>query len=243
MSRHETGTTGVGAGREMRYTVALPDGDPPAGGWPGVIVLFEALGMTPEMLVVADRFAERGWAAYIPDYLSAGTRIGCLMRGGREVMAGRRGPLTASLAAAARHFAARRDVDGDRLAVLGFCLGGGLALLLGSVRELGLRAVATNYGRTPAVETLRGSPPVVASFGGRDRSTAAEPRRLSERLTTCGVPIDVKTYPDAGHSFLTDGHHPVASALMVPMRLGYVPDAAQDAWGRIDAWLDQYVRQ
>jgi carboxymethylenebutenolidase len=150
--------------------------------------------------------------------------------------------VTDSLATASRHFAGRDDVDAERLAVIGFCVGGGLALLLGSVQELGLRAVASNYGQTPRAETLRTSPPVVASYGGRDRSMRREPERLRERLAACDVPFDIKTYPQAGHSFLTDGRHPVAEVLMLPMHPGYVEDAARDAWDRIDAWLDRYAR-
>jgi carboxymethylenebutenolidase len=225
----------------MGYALALPEGDPPAGGWPGVVVLFEAFGMTPEMLAVGDRFAQRGRAAYIPDFFSTGRRLGCLVRAGREVRAGRPGPLTASLAAASRDFAARDDIDAGRLAVIGFCLSGGLALLLGSVRDLRLRAVASNYGKTPSAETLRSSPPVVASFGGQDRTMRGQPQRLQHRLSACDVPFDIKTYPDAGHSFLTDGHHPIASAVMVHMHAGFVADAAHDAWGRIDSWLEQHA--
>jgi carboxymethylenebutenolidase len=222
--------------------MALPDGEPPEGGWPGIIVLFEVFGMTPEMLDVADRFADRGWAAFVPDFLSTGTRLGCLVRAGRDLAAGRPGPLTETIASASRDFQQRDDVDAERVAVIGFCLGGSLALLLGSVGELGLRAVAANYGATPKEETLRTSPPVVASFGGRDRGMRGQPERLEQRLGACGVPFDIKTYPEAGHSFLTNGHHPVAQVLTMPTHIGFVPGAARDAWERIDAWLDRYAR-
>jgi carboxymethylenebutenolidase len=241
MVRRSEGSVVVDSGRRMRYALSTPDGDPPPGGWPGVIVVFEAYGMTPEMLAVGDRFAGRGWAAYVPDLFSTGWRWGCLARAVREVSAGRPGPVTASLAAASRDFAGRGEVDAERLAVIGFCMGGGLALLLGSVRDLGLRAVAANYGMTPSVQSLRTSPPVVASFGGRDGIMRGQPERLQARLTACGVPFDIKTYPDVGHAFLTDGHHPLASTLIWPMHAGFVADAAHDAWERIDAWLELHT--
>jgi carboxymethylenebutenolidase len=240
MVRRSEGSVEVPSGRSMRYAVAVPENDRPPGGWPGVIVVFEVYGMTPEMLAVGDRFADRGWAACIPDLFSTGWRWGCLVRALREVTAGHPGPVTACLAAASRDFAARNDVDAERLAVIGFCMGGGLALLLGSVQDLGLRAVASNYGPTPSTQSLRTSPPVVASYGGRDGIMRGQPERLQARLEACKVAFDIKTYPQAGHAFLTNGHHP-ASGLVVPMHAGFDADAAHDAWNRIDTWLDQHT--
>ena len=64
--------------------------------------------------------------------------------------------------------AARPDVAGERIAVAGFCQGGGFALVAGTYP--GFRAAAVNYGGVPAERTdLDGVCPVVASFGGRDR--------------------------------------------------------------------------
>jgi carboxymethylenebutenolidase len=225
----------------LAYTAVLPEGTPPAEGWPGVVVLHELLGVAPEILAVGERFAERGWAAVIPDYLSAGHRIGCLVRAGQEVRSGRPGALTETLSAAARAFGERPDVDGSRMAVIGFCIGGSLALLLGTVEELGLRAVSANYGEVPRQEVLSTSPPVVASYGGRDLVFRGKADVLRRRLDACGVASDVEVYPEAGHSFMTEGRHPVLSVLALPLRLGYVPEAAEDAWKRVFAWLDRYA--
>jgi carboxymethylenebutenolidase len=241
MARREEGRITLPDGGSMAYTVVLPEGSPPAEGWPGVVVLYEFLGLAPEILAVGDRFAERGWAAFIPDYLSAGRRLGCLVRAGQEVRSGRQGPLTATLAASARACADRPDVDGARMAVIGFCIGGGLALLLGTVEDLGLRAVSANYGDVPRQEVLATSPPVVASYGGRDLLFRGKADVLRRRLDACGVANDVEVYPEAGHSFMTEGRHPVLAAISLPMRLGHVPEAAEDAWKRVFAWLDRYA--
>jgi carboxymethylenebutenolidase len=56
-----------------------------------------------------------------------------------------------------------------------------------------------------------------------------------------GVEHDVKTYPDAGHSFMTAGHHPVGRLVFLPMRLGYEPSAAEDAWARVFAFFQQHI--
>jgi carboxymethylenebutenolidase len=228
-----TGTTAHAA-------FAFPAGTPPTAGWPGIVVLHELLGLQPEILDVGDRFAERGWAAVIPDYFSAGSRAGCLVKAMREAGSGRPGPVTDGLVAATRALSDRPDVDENRLAVIGFCLGGGFALLLGIAGVDGLKAVAANYGDVP--KDLSGSPPVVASYGGRDRIFGPKAKALRERLKTCSVENDVKVYSQAGHAFMTQGSHPLAFTLTaVAMHTGYVADAADDAWSRVFTWLETYV--
>ncbi len=227
-------------GTTARVAFALPAGTPPPAGWPGVVVLHEVLGLQPEILDVGDRFAERGWAAVIPDYFSAGSKAGCLVRALREAGSGRPGAVTDGLAAATRALGERPDVDARRLAVIGFCLGGGFALLLGTSGVEGVKAVAANYGDVP--EELTGSPPVVASYGGRDRIFGPKADVLRDRLEACSVAHDVKVYAQAGHAFMTDGSHPWASMLTaVLMHTGYVADAADDAWSRVFAWLETHV--
>jgi carboxymethylenebutenolidase len=226
-------------GTTARVAYALPDGSMPAAGWPGVVVLHELLGLQPEILEVGDRFAERGWAAAIPDYLSTGFRAGCLVRALREASSGRPGRVTDGLVAATHALSRRPEVDAGRLAVIGFCLGGSFALLLGTTGVDGIKAVAANYGDVPA--DLAGSPPVVGSYGGRDRIFGRKAEVLRERLEACSVANDIRVYSEAGHSFMTTGSHPIASWIAVPMHLGYVADAADDAWGRVFAWLDTYV--
>lgn len=228
-----TGTTAHAA-------FAVPTGTPPSAGWPGVVVLHELLGLRPEILDVGDRFAERGWAAVIPDYFSAGSRAGCLVKALREASSGRPGPVTEGLVAATRVLGERPDVDANRLAVIGFCLGGGFALLLGTTGVDGLKAVAANYGDVP--EDLAGSPPVVASYGGRDRIFGPKAKVLRERLDACSVANDVQVYAQAGHAFMTDGSYPLAARLTaVVMHTGYVADAAANAWSRVFDWLETHV--
>src|ERR1035437_8049831 len=64
-------------GGALDGVLALPAGTS-GRGWPGVIVLHEVFGPQPEILEVADRFAERGYAALAPDLFSAGVRLACL---------------------------------------------------------------------------------------------------------------------------------------------------------------------
>ncbi|WP_054566771.1 dienelactone hydrolase family protein [Frankia sp. R43] len=236
----------IEAGRAMTGELTRPAGDPPPAGWPAVVVLSEAFGNTPEIREVAGRFAGRGWVALTPDLLSPGLAPVCLVRAMREVFSGRPGPVVRDLDAARRWLAGRPEVDGRRIAVIGFCLGGGLAMLLGGQAGSGVRAVSANYGAPPRVEALRGCGPVLAAYGGRDLVFARTAPLLRERLGAAGVPGEVTVYPTAGHSFLTGRpsrrSHRLSMLMTGPLlRPGPEPHAAAEAWDRIWAWFDEHT--
>src|ERR1039458_9644703 len=104
--------------------MALPAGSCKSG-WPGVIVLHEVFGPQPEILDVADRFAERGYAALAPDLFSAGVRLACLTRAMLESSRARPGTIRGAADAGRAWLASRPEIDGERLAIIGFCMGGG----------------------------------------------------------------------------------------------------------------------
>jgi carboxymethylenebutenolidase len=229
-------------GRAMRVALELPAGTPPEGGWPGVVVLHEIFGLTEEIRAVGRRFADAGWAAAIPDYFSAGTKLGCLVKAAREVNTHKPGQVSEDLAAVAGWLGEQSDVNASQLGAIGFCLGGSFALLLGAVDAAGLKGVSVNYGDIPDVATIAQLPPVIGSYGGKDKMFAPKAKVLEERLGACGITHDVTVYPEAGHSFLTNGKHPIAGVLMKPMSIGYVASAADVAWPKIFAFLDEHVR-
>lgn len=232
-------------GATLRTHLVLPGGQPPTGGWPGVIVLAEVWGVHPYIAAVGERFAQRGWAAAIPDVLSAGTSTGCLVKALREVATGKPGATVDRLEAVRAWFAQRAEVDGERVAVIGFCLGGSLALLLGSVSE-GIGAVSANYGQAPSTEVLRGCAPVIAAYGSKDKAIGPQAKVLEKRLTDAGVEHDVRSY-DTGHSFLTPGHSPkvthrlVGTFIKPVMQGGYDPGPADEEWARIYAWFEGHL--
>jgi carboxymethylenebutenolidase len=229
-------------GDALQAVLATPASAVPLAGWRGAVVVHEVFGVAPEMLDVADRFAAKGWAAVVPDLFSHGTRVGCLVRAMRESAGGARGPVSADIEAARVWLASRGDVDGDHLVVVGFCLGGGLALAYAASAPPGVRAASVNYGQVPRDQAaLERVCPVVGSYGGRDRVYGRHAERLERQLTAWGIPHDVKLYPEAGHSFMTDGHHPMGKLIYWPMHLGYSSQDADDAWTRMFAFFDQHV--
>ncbi|MFI7444591.1 dienelactone hydrolase family protein [Nonomuraea indica] len=229
-------------GAALTATVALPERTAPATGWPGVVIVHEVYGVEPDMLDVADLFADHGYAAVLPDLYSHGTRIACLARSMHQLVTGRPGRPTSDIDATRRWLAGRDDVDGDRLGVIGFCMGGGFALAYAAGAPPGVRAASVNYGAVPRdMARLRAVCPVVGSYGGRDRGFRTHGSRLREHLSALGVEHDVEIYSDAGHSFMTDGHHPVARLALFPLRHGLVRPAADEAWRRTFAFFDAHV--
>ena len=83
---------------------------------------------------------------------------------------------------------------------------------------------------------------MVASYGGKDKMFARQGERLEAMLTHMGIDHDVKIYPDAGHSFMSNvpGLLPKLAAYG-PMKVGYNAADAEDSWKRVDAFFAKHL--
>lgn len=211
------------------------------GPWPGVVVLQEAWGVDEVLLRQAAKLADLGYLAIVPDLYAGQGMVRCV-RAVMRAVAERRGRPYADIEAARQWLLDSPDCTGT-VGVIGFCMGGGFALVLATTGDYA--AASVNYGALPDdLDILRGACPIVASYGMRDKAFAGAARTLGETLTDVGVPHDVKEYPAAGHAFLND--HPNGPAplrpLMKIMGAGPEPESAQDAWRRIDRFFALHLR-
>lgn len=168
----------------------------------------------------------------------------CIFRTVADIARGR-GRVVDDMLAARDRLAEHAEVSAEQIGVAGFCMGGGFALLLGTIGDF--RAAAPYYGEVARrVEPYRGICPVVAGYGARDLAFAANANRLASHLRELGVPHDVKVYENAGHSYMSrHARWQIALMPFTPFRFlrpGYVEDAAEDSWKRMLAFFDTHVR-
>ena len=224
--------------------VAVPDG---AGPWPGVVVLHDMVGMSRDLRRQADWLAGTGHLAVAPDLFRDDRGARCIVRMVRETWRGA-GPTFADIEAVGRWVAGRPDCTG-RVGVIGFCLGGGFALLLAAQHRFD--AASVNYGPVPgsaySEQTFRGACPVVASYGAEDRGTRGAGERLTRVLQAVGVDHDVTTYDGAGHAFMNDHERADLPALLAVLtRLTgdpYDEPSAADARRRIVDFFGRHLQE
>lgn len=210
------------------------------GPWAGVVVLHEAFGLTDDTRQQADRLAAAGYLALAPDLFSSGGAIRCL-RSTFSALTSGQGAAFGDIEASRALLAERPDSTG-KVGVLGFCMGGGFALMAAT---RGFDAAAPNYGALPsnAEEVLRGACPIVASYGRRDPGLRGTAGRLERTLTDLQVEHDVKEYPNAGHSFMNRHNAGPLSALERVAGFAYHQPSAEDAWQRILRFFDLHLRR
>ncbi len=242
MSTERSETIQLDDGASMRALLTVPDGQTPARGWPLVLAIHDAFGFSDDIRRIARRFAENGYAALAPAvYDGAGAPFLCVVRTFRDLQA-RKGAAFERIEAARAHAAALPEIDGDRMGVTGFCMGGGFAIFFAA--RGGLKVCAPYYGDTPRdADELRDVCPVVAGFGALDRHFAVQGERLERHLTELGVQHDVKIYPDIGHSYMNDFGDGVMAALMrrTPMHAGYDEEASEDSWRRMLGFFSEHL--
>jgi carboxymethylenebutenolidase len=174
----------------------------------------------------------------MPDLFSRGSWFSCVRSVMQDLDRGK-GRSVDDLVTTRNWLSGRDYVDPEHLGVIGFCMGGGFALLL-STNGL-FRVSAPFYGKSP--DRLDGACPIVASYGGRDKLMLPEVAKVEAETKRLGIPADIKTYPEAGHGFMSKPSNPILGLIsrLSPMHGAYDPVAAADAQKRVVAFLRQHL--
>jgi carboxymethylenebutenolidase len=204
--------------------LALPE---KPGTYPAVIVIHEWWGLNPWVKEQTGKFAGQGYVALAVDLYRGKSAVDPteaheLSRG----LPQDRG--VKDIQAAYDYLMARKDVNKDRIAIVGWCMGGGYALQF-AIRQPRLSAIVVNYGALPTDpnDLQQIAPPILGNFGADDKGiTPADVHAFEDQMKKIGRYTDIKIYPGAGHAFENPNNVN-----------GYRPEAAADAWTRTVAFL------
>jgi carboxymethylenebutenolidase len=199
---------------------------------PGIIVVHENRGLNPHTEDVARRLALANFMAFAPDVLtSVGGYPGDDYQGGQlfnKLDAPKR---FEDIVAAAQWLKARPDCTG-KIGVTGFCYGGSVSNQLAVRLGADLAAAVPFYGGAPAdADVAKIKAAILVQHGALDTRTAASWPPYEKALKAANVPCEGYLYPNAVHGFFNDA---------TPER--YNAAAATEAWTRMVAWFNKYVR-
>lgn len=180
---------------------------PPGGSGPGVIVIQEWWGLDPSLKEMADHLAEAGFAALAPDLYHGEVAGHTEMDKATQLMQALP-PDRASrdMSGAVDYLAGRDDVTGDGIGVVGFCMGGMLALLLAASRPDKIKAAVPFYGFPQGdmepdwsglAAAVRGHMAENDDFFGPDAA-----RALEAKLQGMGKDATLTVHPGTGHAFM-----------------------------------------
>ena len=208
---------------------------PASGNGPGVIVIQEWWGLNDQIKGVADMFAREGFNALAPDfYHGKGAKIGEPDAAGKLMMELKLDQAAKDARGAAAYLTKHPATSSARVGVIGFCMGGGLALFTAAEAAGEIAAVVDCYGVGPSVAAAAGrvKVPVLGIFGAQDHSVYPDGvTELEKSLSQAGAAFEKRVYQNAGHAFLNEQRTDV-----------YRADDAKEAWSRITPFLKQHVR-
>jgi carboxymethylenebutenolidase len=208
---------------------------PSSGSGPGVIVIQEWWGLNDQIRHTADRFASEGFVALAPDfYHGQGVNIGEPDEAGKLLMALDIDRAGKDARGAAQYLLQHSATSGSKVGVIGFCMGGQLALLTGTVAPDEIGAVVNMYGIHPNVhpDFSRMKAPALMLFAELDGYVNEEARSaLESQMRSAGVRFESHTYPGVDHAFMNEERADV-----------YDEPTADDAWRRILSFFRQELR-
>jgi carboxymethylenebutenolidase len=226
------------SGENMAGYLARPEG---GERLPAVIVWMEIFGINGHIRDVTERVAAEGYVALAPDFFhrtGPGIELGYddagMAEGMKHLGQLRAEGMIADAQGSLEFLRGRDDVRGDRIGVMGFCIGGHMTYLTACATDV--TAAASFYGGGIAAPKGPGGGPSTVSrtgnvsgrllclFGGRDALIPSDQvETIEAALNEQGGAHEVVVYPEADHGFFCD------------QRATYHEDSAKDAWRRVKA--------
>lgn len=222
-------------GQDMKVYVCVPEGK---GPFPAVVVIQHQGGVDEFMEEMTQRVASAGYVGVAPDLYhrdppdckdDAPTR--------RERLRGV--TVIQDVNATVDFLKGHRGVDGERLAIVGFCMGGRVSYLMAAANA-SFKAAAAYYGgnimspwgegASPFDRSAEIHCPLIGLFGEEDANPSpADMRKIDAELTRLGKAHEFHSYPGANHAFMN--------------RRGnrYHAEADRDSWPKTLAFFEKHL--
>lgn len=210
----------------MAEYLALPKAE---GRHPAVVVIHEWWGVNDQMRSLADRWAEAGFLALVPDlYHGKVIEIGKADQAQAAMSALDFGRAVQEIGAAVARLQQDPRSTG-KVALTGYCMGGALTLAA-ACNVPGLSAAVPYYGMPPGADWSKVTAPVQAHFAQHDDwATVDGAKKIQAALAEHGKPMELHVY-DAQHAFCNDRRPEVYNAA-----------AAKQAWERTLAFVRKHT--
>lgn len=188
---------------------------PASGSGPGVVVIQEWWGLNDQIKEVCGQFADEGFVALAPD-LYRGEVTAEPDEAAKIMMALNIERAAKDMAGAIAALQAHDAVSSKQVGVIGFCMGGGLALWLATLRPADVGAVVPFYGVIPwpgaQPDYSKLQSPVQGHYAENDDFASPEQvKKLEDELRGLGKQVEFFTYPGSQHGFANhhrpDQHH------------------------------------
>ena len=207
---------------------------PESGSGPGVIVIQEWWGLNDQIKGVAERLATEGFVALAPD-LYRGAHTSEPDEAAKIMMSLNLERATKDLSGAVDFLTAHDAVTGDGIGVIGFCMGGGVALWLATLRPDQVKAVVPFYGIIPWEAAQPDYSKLAGAVQGHyaendDFANPESVRALDAQLKSLGKQAEFFEYPGTEHAFTND-HRPEV----------FVPEMTALAYDRAFAFLHEQL--
>jgi carboxymethylenebutenolidase len=223
-------TLKVADGTSMNAYIARPA---ESGKFPGMLVFQEAFGVNAHIRDITERLARQGYVAIAPELYH---RTGAGFEGSYtdfpavmpHMQAMKEEGSVQDIQAAYEWLKSNEHVISDRIASIGFCMGGRMSFLASSV--VPLRAAISFYGGgiapalLPRAANLSG--PMLFFWGGLDKHIPAEQiRTVVDELKRLGKSFVNVELSDADHGFFCDArasYNPTAATLARTLTLKFL---------------------
>ena len=220
----------------MPLYVSMPDG---TGPFPALVVIHHQTGVDEFMQGMAHRLAGAGYLAAVPSlYHRDGPDCQDDLRTRSQRLGDRR--VTNDIEATVKFLQNHRAVDGKRIGIIGFCMGGRVVYLAAATNPAFKAAVTFYPGNTgrpwgrdipsPFERTVDIRCPILGHFGDDDKNPSPQDRqKLAAELTRHGKTHEFYAYVGAGHAFMDN------------TKESFRPSVEAEAWPRTLEFLQRHI--